>query len=255
LTETPRSPKDFRHEVLGEPSGWQEEWDDELASSKAVFEGRLNQCAGYSTWNDLPMSEASERLPITCVTWFEAFAFCAWDGGRLPTEAEWNLAAAGTGACPYPWASCVNIDISLSNYNCEGDESPAGECAVADILPVGSRAPDDEAVSGGASDLIGNLMEWNLDFYSGTYDMPCTDCTHLEDEGNRVVRGGSYLHGPYNNSETLLLSGTRVNVAPSVHQENLGFRCTCTARDPQAGLRADNDGLSPEFSRKPARYG
>ncbi len=52
-------------------------------------------CGGdaYATWTDTPGSQ--ENLPISCVTWYEAYAFCIWDGGFLPSAAEWEYAAAG----------------------------------------------------------------------------------------------------------------------------------------------------------------
>src|SRR5256885_1964087 len=64
---------------------------------------------------------ANATLPVNCVSWFEAFAFCAWDGGYLPTEAEWNYAAAGGGdQRAYPWSvpsGTLLIDVAHANYN------------------------------------------------------------------------------------------------------------------------------------------
>ena len=67
----------------------------------------LTTCAP-STWTPSPVSGSAsqENLPINCVDWAEAYAFCIWDGGFLPSEAEWEYAAAGGSLqLDYPWGS------------------------------------------------------------------------------------------------------------------------------------------------------
>ncbi len=54
---------------------------------------RLNCEPSFQTWTDA--AGPHETLPINCVDWYEAYAFCIWDGGFLPSEAEWEYAAAG----------------------------------------------------------------------------------------------------------------------------------------------------------------
>lgn len=146
------------------------------------------------SWTDVP--GANEGLPITCVSWYLAFAFCIWDGGRLPTEAEWNYAAAGGNEQrQYPWsdpAGNVTLDDSYAVY-C------GNSCAAAD---VGSKSPKGDG-RWGQADLAGNAVEWNLDWsphvgnfsrdldpYSQT---PCTDCTNRTPGQSRIARGGSFL--------------------------------------------------------------
>jgi formylglycine-generating enzyme len=83
-------------------SGWDAAWDANLPADKPTLVA-LSKCdSSFQTWTDAP--GANENLPMNCMSWYEALSFCAWDGGRLPTEAEWNDAAAGGSeqrVCPW----------------------------------------------------------------------------------------------------------------------------------------------------------
>ena len=76
-------------------TGWSTVWNGSLDASQGALATALKCDATHQTWTDAPGSAAAESLPINCINWFDAEAFCIWDGGRLPTEAEWNYAAAG----------------------------------------------------------------------------------------------------------------------------------------------------------------
>ena len=103
------------HEVLLEvrkagsaASGWKSEYTDGLVADKNALVTALG-CHQFSTWTNTPDTVGTgETRPIDCVTWYEAQAFCIWDGGRLPTEAEWNYVAAGSQQRVYPWSVPAN---------------------------------------------------------------------------------------------------------------------------------------------------
>jgi len=146
----------------------------------------------YATWT--PSAGSQENLPISCVNWYEAYAFCIWDGGFLPSDAESEYAAAGGSAQrEYPWGSA---DPGTGNlYAIYGCNYPAGSkscTGVANFAPVGTAARG--AGLWGQEDLAGSLWEWNLDWYA-SYVTPCTDCANLTAASRRVVRGGDFNSG------------------------------------------------------------
>jgi len=118
----------------------------------------------------------------------------------LPTEAEWNYAAAGGSEQRfYPWSDpfppgSETIDGTYAAYGCLTDGSPQNDCAFTDILPVGSRSPKGDG-RWGQADLGGNMDEWNLDYGNFTYPMPRNDCANLISAYGRRTRGGCW-QGP-----------------------------------------------------------
>jgi formylglycine-generating enzyme len=201
-------------------SGWLTAWNANLQPTDANL-----QCdPTYQTWTTSPTAPgADDHRPINCVNWYEAYAFCIWDGGFLPSEAEWNYAAAGgDDQREYPWpdvdttgdASPPDISCSFANY------SPSGmpPCFAAGPNDVGSESPMGDGLYG-QSDLAGNVWEWVLDAYA-PYVYTCDNCANLGSAPLRVTRGGSFsLVG------TALLSSYRGNNDPTTRDSSIGVRC------------------------------
>jgi formylglycine-generating enzyme required for sulfatase activity len=204
-------------------SGWDAEWNTRLPANTAALKAQLacDPDLGQQTWTDA--AGANETRPINCVSWYEAMAFCAWDGGWLPTEAEWMFAAGGgTQQRALAWsvpASSVAIDPTRGSYfdgtNCVGD-NVAG-CALTDLTQVGSHPMGDGRW--GQSDLGGNVAEWMLD-YTGPYPGGCTDCAQLAPTTTRQIRGGSFTDGKRFNRVTF-----KVSLNPAAISPTAGIRC------------------------------
>jgi sulfatase modifying factor 1 len=195
----------------GFEGGWDASWNGDLATTQSGWTNDLSCDNPDQTWTPSPGN--NEKLPIGCESWYAAYAFCIWDGGFLPSEAEWDYAAAGgSEQRAYPWSlayppgstaiSCTNANFSVCPAeapNAVGSESPAGDG------------------KWGQSDLGGNVWEWNLDWYAG-YVTPCTDCVNLTADTTRVVRGGGF-----GTVTTGLLASGRYSVASG--RDDVGIRC------------------------------
>lgn len=191
-------------------SGWSSRWNAQLALDTAGLKAALKCDAAFGTWTDTPGS--NENKPIECLDWYTAFAFCAWDGGRLPTYAEWNYAAAGGSEHRYyPWSvppTSEAIDDSYAVY-CGGACLPQS---------VGSKSPKGDG-KWGQSDLGGNAWEWTLDWSPKQYILPCRDCAEVSAGSYRVFLGGSN-----NDIASTLLSASRHISVPEYHGV-VGARC------------------------------
>lgn len=198
-------------------SGWDPAWNAKLEANTVALRAALScpVAAAYPAWSNTP--GANETKPINCMTWYEAFAFCAWDGGRLPTEAEWNYAAAGgSEQRDYPWGA--TIDHSKASYDCHG--AGAGACTFADLLAVGSKSPAGDG-KWGQADLAGNVWEWTLDWAATPYRLkPCNDCADLQASPTKTFRGGGLA-----NESFLQLTSVRIDDVATDRDYDVGLRC------------------------------
>jgi formylglycine-generating enzyme required for sulfatase activity len=172
---------------------------------------------------------AYDDYPVIFVNWYNADTFCDWRGGRLPSEAEWEMAA---GFDPvqsiifrYPWGDAFDgTKLNFCDANCPRDVADNRvDDGHRDTAPVGSFADGRSPI--GAYDMTGNVMEWVSDWYDPRTYESSTDTNPLgPPEGEfKVIRGGSWL-----SAADELKIVTRSSFDPSVARVNLGFRCAMT---------------------------
>jgi formylglycine-generating enzyme required for sulfatase activity len=196
-------------------SGWAPMWDTKLVQNTSALKTALN-CDAKATFTATP--GANEGRPINCVNWYEAMAFCIWDGGRLPTEAEWERASMGEEQRTYPWGG-DSPTYMHAVYDCAADGSTAGDCTFADIPTVGSRKPLGDGKWGHA-DLAGSLFEPTLDSWASSLPGTCNDCVVLNGSLNIARKGGSFER-----AASMLLNSARNNLMPDVRGNYEGVRC------------------------------
>lgn len=198
----------------GYEAGWDSSWSSNLPATESDWSTKLSG----GTWTAVVGN--GEKLPISNLSWYEAYAFCIWDDGFLPSEAEWNYAAAGgSEQRVYPWSAAfppgsTALSCAQAWYSaCSSSGAP---------IAVGSESPAGDG-KWGQSDLAGNLYEWTLDWQTD-YVNPCIDCVALTPAPGtgKVMRGGTSL---FNGS---LSTGGRSQAVATGHYTDIGFRCART---------------------------
>jgi formylglycine-generating enzyme len=198
---------------FGFEPGWVSSDTPDLATTSSGWNTNLLCDAQHQEWT--PSPAGNENLPIACETWTEAYAFCIWDGGFLPSEAEWNYAAAGGGGSGgqrvYPWSvpsTDQTIDCTHANLTaCVGSASGVGS-----LSPLGDGAY-------GHTDMAGNVWEWNLDWFASSYITPCDDCTFVTG-ATRLIRGGAF-----DANATAALASYRLSFPQGWRSATFGLRC------------------------------
>jgi formylglycine-generating enzyme required for sulfatase activity len=167
------------------------------------------------------------RTPLNCVSWEDATKFCAWRGGRLPTEVEWEYAArGGDEERRFPWgeeAPSVR-HANVCDATCIGapDDAPPLFPSASDgfsrTAPTGSYPAG--ASRWGPLDLAGNVWEWTS---SSFCHYPSHDC----DARERAFRGGGFE----SRSAQSLRTTTRLYSDPTFRYADVGFRCAADAAE------------------------
>lgn len=154
--------------------------------------------------------------PVTDVVWSQAVTYCAWVGGTLPTEAQWEYAARGRQAgLLYPWGNTFDGTLAnICDVSCGGNRY--FDDGYADTAPVGSYP----ANGLGLFDMAGNVEEWTLDWYGRYTRGAATNPTGPVNGQTRVIRGG----GCYTSGDATRVAHRNWNY-PDIPFEDIGFRC------------------------------
>ncbi len=195
-------------------------WNTDLFSTKAAWDSNL-ACDSQASWT--PSSGGNENRPISCVLWSQAAAYCIWDGGFLPSEAEENYARAGGNQQRYyPWSSppsSTTIDCSFANYlGAAGGTDFCVSPGTGATSDVGALSPKGNGRYGQA-DLAGNIDEWQLD-WSADYTPTCTDCADLLATTTRALGGSSI-----GSHQFTLATAWRESWFPDTVSGQFGLRC------------------------------
>ena len=190
-----------------------------------VTVARYRACVRAGRCAEPPYSAGATRfdrpeLPVVLVSHTDATTFCAWAGGRLPTEAEWERAARGLAGRRYPWGNVYNPFLSNHGKVHQLDDSDGFlELAPAGSFPEG-RTPD------GIADLAGNVGEWVSDWFEKEYPKASELNPKGPDQGDfRVFRGGDY-----GRPRAWVRSAARLFESPGVRRPYIGFRCVRPVR-------------------------
>jgi len=179
-------------------------------------------------WKD-SLDESMINYPVVHVSRKDADVYSTWVGKRLPTEAEWERAASAGDSRPFAWGD--EWKASTSNHGTDSAPFHDIEDGFKGLAPVGSmirgRSPE------GFHDLIGNVWELVMDYYSQYAEGEVSNPKGPETGTNGIIRGGSYDVGRKSSTAQLRHKTT----LKGGHFSNTGFR---TAMD-RTALKLKND--------------
>jgi len=197
-----------------------------------ITEGEYAQCVEAGSCPPIPLTGEPGRA-LGGLARSDAENYCAFRGGRLPTEDEWTFAAAGSNARRYPWgdtgAVCRRGAWGLTE----------GPCGFGFVGPELAGAHPDGASPEGVYDLAGNVAEWVV----GPQGLqgrppPGTSQRRRPEDGTGLVRGGSFA----TSLATSLRTWRAQKVAPATRSAEIGGRCV---HEPDADAASRHGSTAP----------
>lgn len=207
-----------------------------LCASDTARDSRFNQGIIHNGSQWIPV-KGFDYYPAIYISWFGAFEYCKWNGGRLPTEAEWEYAAGGAVLDPLRYALSDDYN-DLSKYAWNNSNS-SGQSK-----PVGNLTPNEL----GLYDMLGNVNEWCNDWFDPFYYQTSQDSSWLSDpmgadsitastvnkyspdyypyiKGSRkIFRGGSYVEPKTSGTQGTHRIAYRGHMLPYKMWNSYGFR-------------------------------
>jgi formylglycine-generating enzyme required for sulfatase activity len=204
---------------------WDNSWAD-AGSDTNYGNAALCNTPGDQPADKPTITDGNPSLPMSCVTWEQALAFCWWDKQkRLPTDTEWRIVATSEGRqSPYPWGAGAPSSCSYAIYNDNGTTF----CNFPQ--PVGSAKSG--STLDGVHDIVGSLNEWLWDVQAGNaYAYPADAGNDYPgpplaggQNNSRLYIGGDYTVGPTDRLMTVLQAGP-TSSSPEEHFNATGWRC------------------------------
>lgn len=197
--------------------------DENQNWNKSNIDSNFHDGNYLSNWNgnDFPAEKANH--PVVYVSWFASVAYAQWLDKRLPTEAEWEMAArGGVEGLKYPWGN--TIDDQKANYSLNVG-------VTGNTTPVGDYLPNDFEIY----DMVGNVLEWCIDRYEKDYlediiennpiggvdSVMEIENGYLKITSSRSIRGGSWVES---GQPRISITYRRGN-EPARTSHLIGFRC------------------------------
>lgn len=196
------------------------DWAEKMKAGDPCIDARTGKANEALSWES-PGYPANEELPVTCISWREAFEYASWltqstgQVYRLPTEAEWEYAARAGAATAYWWGPAIKNDGKFDRAVCaECSKKPPSQPSLA-VETVKNDL--------GVSHILGNVREFTCSWYQSLHKDMARNCEGGSPISQRSVRGGSWADKAVD-----LRVSRRFRTHPLTRRNDTGFRLVRT---------------------------